>query len=105
MIVRGVEELFELRGGDGRTVDVISVEMQAAKMRAARRIFPGILDVNAGIVAAFDFDAADGKVEVALGNLQHARRRGGGGFGGWNFDDGLWNRGPGTGIFAQGFFG
>src|SRR6267378_2860416 len=105
VIVRGVEELFELRVGDGCAVDVVAVEMEAVKMRAARRIFPGILDVNAGIVAAFDFDAADGEVEVGLGNLQHALRRGGGGFGGRNFDNGLRNRRPGAGIFAQGFFG
>jgi len=104
MVMRGVEELLELRIRDGHAVDVIGVEMQAVQMRAAWGSFPWILDVNTGIVAAFDFYAADGEVEVAFGNSQHARGSGGGGFGGGNFDDGLRNGGPGAGIFAQGFF-
>jgi len=105
VIVRGVEKLLELRIGDGRTVDVIGVEMQAMKMRAAGGIFPGILDVDAGIVATFNFDAADGKIEIAFGDFNHAGGSGGGWLGWRHFDDGLWNSGPGTGIFAQGFFG
>jgi len=103
MVVRGVEELLELRVGDGRAVKVISVQMQTMQVRTARRILPGVLHVDSGIVAAFDFNAPHGKIKIALGNFDHAGRRRIGGFSRRNFDDGLRNRGPGAWIIAQRF--
>src|SRR5258708_22040153 len=48
-------------------------------MRAARGIFPRILEVEALPRVALDLDARDLEVELAGGNRHHAGGRGGGG--------------------------
>ncbi len=105
VVVRGVEELLELPVGDGRAVDVIGMQMQSVEMGATRRVLPGILNVDAGIVAALDFEATDGEVEIAFGDFDHAGRRRSSGFGRGNLDDGLRHRRPRAGIIAQRFAG
>src|SRR6266478_2442040 len=75
MIVRGVHKLLELRVGYRIFVDPKCFQLHPVLMIAARRIFPGILNVHSDIVRTFDLDAADLEKEIARRNLYHAVRR------------------------------
>ena len=66
MIVGGVEKLLELRVGDRILVDVERLDLQRVFVKAARRIFPRILHIDADIVESFDFDSRDLEEKVAL---------------------------------------
>ena len=60
--------------------------MQLVLVKAARRVFPGILDIDADIVGAFNLDALDAKVEVAAIDADHALGCGGRRFRGGDLD-------------------
>src|SRR5208283_4609166 len=51
-IVGCFEELFELSVGHRSTVDVETMDVDAMTMKAARRILPRVLHIDAGIVTA-----------------------------------------------------
>ena len=79
--MRGVDEFLELSVGYRCAVDVEGFELQPLAMKAARRVFPWILDVDARVVAAFDFDSTYGKIKIAARNTNHAGGSGDGWFG------------------------
>ena len=63
--MRGVDEFLELGIGYRRAIHIESLDLQPLAMKAARRVFPRILHVDARIVAAFDFDPTYGKIKIA----------------------------------------
>ena len=76
-----VQKLLELLIGDGCAVHIKAGDVHALAMKTPRRVFPGILHVHSGIVAAFDFNSLHCEIVVGLGNSQHSWRRRGGDFG------------------------
>src|SRR5208283_2049543 len=74
-VVRRVQESLELSIGHWRPIDIETMNVHAMAMEAARRIFPRILHICPGIVAALDFNTAHLKVVVCLGNAHHSFRR------------------------------
>src|SRR5271165_3203810 len=89
MVVCRVQELFELRVCDWGAVDVEAEHVYGLDVDATRGVFPGVLNVDAWVIAALDFDAADAEVEVGGGDEGHAGWGGGGGFGRRHGDHGL----------------
>ena len=63
-VVRGVEELLELGVGDGELVDEERGHLHLVLVEAARGVFPWVLDIDAGVVAAFDLGTLHAEVET-----------------------------------------
>ena len=70
-----IEEFFELGVRYRRAIQVERFHVHALAVRAARSVFPGVLNIYAGVVAAFDFFAADYEIVIAFGDADHSRRR------------------------------
>src|SRR5208282_2750800 len=66
MIVRSVEKSLELGIGHGCAINIETVNVHSMPMKTPRRIFPRILNIYPGIIAAFDFNATNLKVVVTL---------------------------------------
>src|SRR5579864_6040548 len=69
-----IQELFELGVGHGNPINIETVHMNALPMKAPWTLFPGILYIDSGIVAAFDFNPTYLKIVVPFRNADHARR-------------------------------
>ncbi len=52
MVVGCIDEFFKFRIRNRRSIDVETVNVHAVPMKAPRRIFPGILHIDSGIIAA-----------------------------------------------------
>src|SRR5580698_3383690 len=75
VIVGRIQEFTELGIGYGRSVDIKTMYVDLVPVETPRNIFPRILHIRSGIVAAFNFDAAHFEVDVSFGNMHHSFRR------------------------------
>src|ERR1035437_1266198 len=74
MVVRSVQESGKLSIRYRRAINIKTMNVHSLPMETACRIFPGILHIRSGIVAALDLNAARLKVEVTAGNPHHSIR-------------------------------
>src|ERR1700677_1798617 len=74
MIVRLVQEYFELRIRDGISINVKAGNAHRVLMETSSGLLPWIRDIYAYLIASFDFDSFYSEVEVAGGNLNHILR-------------------------------
>ncbi len=86
-IVGRIQKLFELRVGDGILVDPEGIHVQRVQVVTARRVFPGILDVDSNVVKAFGLDAANLESKIGCRNFDHAGGRAGCGRARGDWDD------------------
>ena len=62
MVMHGINKFLELGIRHRRPVDVEGFHMQTLAVKPARRVFPRILHIDAGIVPALDFDALHAEI-------------------------------------------
>ena len=74
MILRGVQELLEVRIGYRIAVHVERFHHEQMVVTAARRVFPRILHIQTDPVESFNLDTGYLKIEFAGRHVQHARR-------------------------------
>ena len=87
VVMRGIEEFFELGVRHGVAVNVKRTDGHSMVVVAARRIFPRFLHVNPNVVAALNFNSMHVKHEAATRNANHPRRSAGCGLCAGNFHD------------------
>jgi hypothetical protein len=73
-IVGCTQEFLELGVCHRRAVDKEATDVYSMPVGSPGGVFPRILHIHTGIVAALDFNAAHLKVVVSLRNADHARR-------------------------------
>src|SRR5581483_3371080 len=70
-----LEKLFELGVGYRSLIEIKRMDVNDVVVRASWHIFPWILHIYTGIIAAFDLNSAYPKFEISFRNANHAGRR------------------------------
>ena len=75
MVVRGIQEFFELRIGNRIFVDIEGLNLHGVFVEAPRALLPWVLHVHTDIIHTLNLNAFHFEIEIAPRNANHAFRR------------------------------